>query len=114
MSASPPRIVGIAWYREDGYEQIVALMADGASFPKTHASWRQKAVRMERELKRQGLRPVRVPVEPRAFQQWCAGLGTAPDSEARNRFVEEEAVRQALGAGRGLAKGVEGEGRSGA
>jgi hypothetical protein len=97
MSASSPRIVGIAWYREESFEQIVALMADGASFPKTHASWRQKAVRMERELKRQGLRPVRVPVDPGAFQQWCVGQGMAPDSEARNRFVAQEAVRQAAG-----------------
>ena len=99
MPTSPSRVVGIAWYRQESYEQIMALMADGASFPKTHASWRHKAVRMERELKRQGLTPVRVEVEPAAFERWCAGRGTAPDSEARNQFVEREVARQAVGSG---------------
>ena len=99
MPTSPSRVVGIAWYREDDYERIMTLMADGASFPKTHASWRHKALRMERELKRQGLKPVRVDVYPEAFQRWCARRGTAPDSEARNRFVEMEVARQAVGSG---------------
>ncbi len=99
MPTSPSRVVGIAWYREEGYEQIMALMADGASFPKTHASWQYKAVRMERELKRQGLKPVRVNVEPADFQRWCARRGTAPDSEARNQFVEMAVARQAVGNG---------------
>jgi hypothetical protein len=99
MPPSPSRAVGIAWYREEVYERIMELMADGASFPKTHASWRHKAVRMERELKRQGLKPVRVEVDPGSFQQWCARRGAAPDSEARNQFVEMEVARQAVGSG---------------
>ena len=99
MPTSSNRIVGIAWYREESYERIMALMGDGASFPKTHASWRHKAARMERELKRQGFQPVRVEVDPAAFQRWCARQGTPPDSEARNRFVEMEVARQAVGLG---------------
>jgi hypothetical protein len=99
MSATSSRVIGIAWYREESYERIMALMADGASFPKTYASWRHKAVRMERELKRQGLKPVRVEVDPAAFQQWCERRGAAPDSEARNQFVEMEVARQAVGSG---------------
>ena len=99
MPTSSPRVVGIAWYREESYERIMELMADGASFPKTHASWRHKAVRMERELKRQGLKPVRVEVDPAAFQRWCSRRGTAADSDARNQFVEMEVARQAVGSG---------------
>ena len=99
MPTSPSRVVGIAWYREESYGQIMELMADGASFPKTHASWRHTAVRMERELKRQGLMPVRVEFDPAAFQHWCARRSTAPDSEARNQFVEIEVARQAVGSG---------------
>jgi hypothetical protein len=96
---SSSRGVGIAWYREERYERIMVLMADGASFPKTHASWRHKAVRMERELKRQGLKPVRVEVDPDAFQGWCTCRSLTPDSEARNQFVEMELARQAAGSG---------------
>ena len=94
MTTPSDTVIGIAWYREEDYERIMTLMADGASFPKTHASWRQKAVRMERELKRQGLRPVRVEVDPVAFERWCIEQGTLPDSQARNRFVEHELARQ--------------------
>jgi hypothetical protein len=69
-------------------------MADGASFPKTWTSWRQKAVRMERELKRKGLRPMRVEVDPETFQRWCEKQGLPLDSEARNRYVIAEVARR--------------------
>ena len=43
-------VIGIAWYRPEGYLRLTELMADGVLFPRTYASWRQKALRMEREL----------------------------------------------------------------
>ena len=92
MSMLPSElVVGIAWYRPGSYERVVALMADGASFPKTHASWRQKAGRMEREIQRQGSRTVRIEIEPEVFLPWCEGRGLAPDSSARAVYVSEEA-----------------------
>ena len=87
MSTSTGAVVGIAWYRPERYDRIREVMADGISFPKTHASWRQKAGRMERELRRQGLEPVRVDIDPDAFSRWCSEQAVAPDSEARDRFV---------------------------
>jgi hypothetical protein len=87
MSTSPEAVVGIAWYKPECYDRIREVMADGVSFPKTHASWRQKAGRMERELRRQGAEPVRVDVDPDEFARWCAELAMPPDSEARDRFV---------------------------
>ena len=89
MSTSSGVVVGIAWYRSEWYDRIREVMADGISFPKTHASWRQKAARMERELRRQGMEPVRVEIDPEQFAGWCASQGVAPDSEARDRFVRE-------------------------
>ncbi|MBA3479569.1 MAG: hypothetical protein H0T52_14410 [Lautropia sp.] len=89
MPAPTRSVIGIAWYRPEGYLRLAELMADGASFPKTYASWRQKALRMERELKRQGATPVRIEIEPEAFQRWCIGEAVATDSGARNRYVKE-------------------------
>ena len=89
MSTSPGVVVGIAWYRPERYDQVREVMADGISFPKTHASWRQKAARMERELRRQGMAPVRVEIDPDRFAAWCQDHDAAPDSEARDRFVRE-------------------------
>jgi hypothetical protein len=89
--------VGIAWYRPESYFRSAELMVDGASFPKTYASWRQKAVRMERELKRQGATTVRIEIEPEAFQRWCSGHGVVADSDARNRFVDEALARNPSG-----------------
>ena len=91
MSTPSVPVVGIAWYRPDSYERIVTLMADGASFPKTHASWRQKAGRMERELARQGSRTIRVDIDPEAFFAWCEERGLSPDSGARSQYVAEAA-----------------------
>jgi hypothetical protein len=94
VRAAAETAIGIAWYPEEVYDRIMALMADGASFPKTWTSWRQKAVRMERELKRQGLRPMRVEVDPETFQRWCEKQGLPLDSEARNRYVIAEVARR--------------------
>ena len=98
ISTPSAPVVGIAWYRPETYARIVAVMADGASFPKTHASWRQKAGRMERELKRQGSRTARIEIDPDAFAAWCGEHGLAPDSPARVQFVAEtaEAGRDSL------------------
>jgi hypothetical protein len=89
MSTSSGAVVGIAWYRPERYERIREVMADGVSFPKTHASWGLKARRMERELRRQGFEPARVDVDPDEFARWCAGRDIAPDSAARDGFVQE-------------------------
>ena len=82
-------VVAIPWYLPENYARVVEVMADGGSFPRTHGSWRQKAARMERELKRQGTTPVRVELDPDAFLQGCARHGAAPDSAARKGFVDE-------------------------
>lgn len=94
MSTPSVPVVGIAWYRLKDYERVMEVMADGASFPKTHASWLLKAMRMERELKRQGSVPVRIQIDPALFERWCAQRGLAPDSEARNRFVADAIAQQ--------------------
>jgi len=97
MSTHPASVVTIAWYLPEQYDRIIQVMADGGSFPRTHASWRQKAVRMERELKRKGMKPVRVEIHPEEFQRWCARAGRAPDSGARRQFVEETLAGPAPG-----------------
>ena len=94
MSTPSVPVIGIAWYRLDSYERIREVMADGISFPKTDATWRQKAVPMERELKRQGAIPVRIEVEPSVFARWCGKRSLAPDSEARNLFVADAIAEQ--------------------
>jgi len=98
MTAPPARLAGIAWYRADAYARVVALMVDGASFPKTHPSWRQKAGRMERELRRQGMTPVRVELDPEAFGAWCRVHRIPPDSDARSHYLEERVGRHGLDA----------------
>jgi hypothetical protein len=97
MPTPPISIVGIPWYLPQTYGRIVEIMADGSSFPKTHGSWRQKAMRMEREIKRQGTKPVRVVVDPEGFLRWCTARSLAADSAARKRFVEETLADQPAG-----------------
>ncbi len=99
MSISPVAVVGIAWYRAESYPKITALMADGASFPKSYDSWRQKAVRMEREYARRGSLTTRVDVDPVAFDDWCRSRNLSPDSAARGRYVDETVAAESAGPG---------------
>jgi hypothetical protein len=62
--------VAIPFYTRDNFVKIAALLPD-ADWPKTYEEWLKKTEMGERGIKLSGNVPVRVNVEPAAFEAWC-------------------------------------------
>jgi hypothetical protein len=82
-----PTAVGIAWYRPGTYTECVNIFDDGDDLPATFHDWLPVAQRIEQQLAVQGMRTVRVYIDPATFPAWCSENGFAKiDRNARIAF----------------------------
>ena len=95
-------ITGLAWFSEDDYAQARELMSDEAELPEDYSRWLRGAETTERDLRdrlgvfafederdlrEQGLHPIRVAIVPEDFVRWCRKRGIAMDARARREFA---------------------------
>ena len=66
------RVVPLAWYERETYDDIKAQMADGESFAQTYEEWELHARQVEAFFAAKGVPTLRVRVDPREFAAWCA------------------------------------------
>ena len=89
----PISAIGIPWYREDDYSEVLRIMADGKVLPDTFKDWHQKAQAVERQVKASGKLAHRAIVDPKAFVGWCAIRNLKIDAHARSLFASEAAYK---------------------
>ncbi|MEG3000391.1 MAG: hypothetical protein RR855_07565 [Comamonas sp.] len=88
-------IVGLAWFREEEFDEIKRAMADGDTAFTTYADWLEAARRSEHHQLRAGHRLVRATIRPKAFKAWCKSRDLALDAASRKLFANwyaQEAV----------------------
>ena len=86
--------VGIAWFRPEDYETLLAMFADRDDVPDTYEDWIQKAERFTNQLKRNGQAYQKVIIDPKTFPAWCAARGFRIDGKARTQFAGEVVSRE--------------------
>jgi hypothetical protein len=93
----PPRkkMVGIPWFRSDGYDAARAAMADGAKLPARYCDWVSAAEQVFEEAEAAGHHALKVPIDAREFPAWCRARNLVPDARARVRFANFVAFREA-------------------
>lgn len=91
------QLLGIAWYREADYPEILEVMVDAHVLPASHGEWQKLAESLERERQRHGMRVVRAVIDPKTFAPWCRQRGLDVDAKARMAFANAEACRVARG-----------------
>src|ERR1700681_1160727 len=84
---NPPPAVGAYWIKEEDYPALLDIFDDRHKLPPTWNEWLKRAEEMEHGLKAYGPVVLRVPIDPKTFQDWCAANGTRPGSEGRKKFV---------------------------
>ncbi|MBI1620131.1 hypothetical protein [Aquamicrobium zhengzhouense] len=89
-----PEFLGIPWYRESDYAEIRRVMIDGDSLPPTYFEWFRNAVQLEKSQQDNGVKVVRVMLNPAGFCDWCASRGTNPAAKARMEYARIEARRR--------------------
>lgn len=85
MNTMPIALTGLPWYEPETYQRVCALMSDTHKLFGTYADWLAAAQRTEQQLRRQGQRTVRVPLDLVQFPAWCAAKrpGQNIDADAR-------------------------------
>jgi hypothetical protein len=94
MSKHNVKLVGIAWYRPEHYEQALAIMEDGASLPREYNGWLRLAEQVVIEEQFRGSKVVKAVIDPQHFLGWCRATDQRPNVDARTRFVNQ-AIQQA-------------------
>ena len=87
--------VGIGWYREEDYEALRALFADGDLLPDTFDEWLAEAERVEQSVRLNGNEPVRAEIDPVEFPRWCHERALNVDAHSRVAFSTEVAANHA-------------------
>jgi hypothetical protein len=62
--------IAIPFYTRDNFVKITALLPN-SDWPETYELWLSKTEKGEQGVKMSGNVPVRVDVEPAAFEAWC-------------------------------------------
>jgi hypothetical protein len=92
----PPPVVGAYWIAEGDYPALRDIFDDGNKMPVIWKEWLKMAEEMKQGLEAYGHVVMRVPIDPRAFSDWCAVQGIGTGREARKRFVAA-AVKERYG-----------------
>lgn len=87
------QIVGIPWYKKDNFKKLRRLFDDGHKLHDTHREWLAAADQLRERLEAQGVRVVRVDIDPHEFASWCQAEGCKLDADARNRYASMIAYR---------------------
>jgi hypothetical protein len=81
------QIVAFPWYRQADFQRLRALFTDSHLLHETYDEWLQAAGVLQQRMEQQGLRVIRVDLDPDAFQGWCQQHGRSADAKARMDFA---------------------------
>jgi len=85
--ASPPLVVGIAWYDATQWAKLKQIAADPDELDESHEAWQRTAERTLQQLAAQGLAVRRIPIDVDALVQWCRADNKAIDGVARAEYT---------------------------
>jgi hypothetical protein len=88
------RAIGISWFNESDYPEVLRIMVDAHVLPRTFRDWQEKATKQFSQLEAEGFKVFRAVIDPKSFPGWCAMRGLDIDAKARTRFASEYAARQ--------------------
>ncbi len=86
-------IMGIVWYLKQDYPAVLRIMADADALPTSFEKWQHQAQRVERDLRAQGITPIRAILDPATFPEWCRRNGQQVDAKGRLAFANDHAYR---------------------
>ena len=84
--SKPIRALGMAWYREDEYSEILKVMIDASVLPRTFEAWEKKAFHEFTKYRSLGYIVDRAYIDPETFPGWCGERGLDINAEPRKLF----------------------------
>lgn len=87
----PPTLQAMVWYKEEHYQQLLALFDDAELLPKTYADWLTRAEAKKTEVEAAGDQVMKVFIDPETFPEWCEKKNLSKDANARAELAIEVA-----------------------
>lgn len=84
-----PMATVITWFSDaDVYERCKEIFTDGATYHESYDAWLQDALKVERDVRAQGMTVLRAHIDPEQFLAWCNFEGYRPDHHAREKWSD--------------------------
>jgi hypothetical protein len=83
------------WYDRGTYDRIREVMVDSDLMPAAYEHWLAQAEQVLVKLRRDGMKPARVCIEPDGFLAWCREQDCYPDGSARLAYAEYQLLHAA-------------------
>ncbi len=87
-------VTGIAWYRKEDYDRLMAMFTDREKLPATYEDWLAQAQTVMVTLTGRGLLLEKSYIDPETFPQWCAEKGLEMVASARTHYAAELAQKK--------------------
>jgi hypothetical protein len=84
-----PRVVGIAWYREEQWSRLRELEADPDKLHDTYEQWLASIRKTLAALRSEGVLVQKVPLDVDEVAEWCAQRGRPFNGASRSVYVLE-------------------------
>lgn len=81
------KIIGMAWYNPDNFARLIAMFEDGHKLHRTYPEWLKAAEANYKRLSTDGVRVVKVDIDPDQFPKWCKTKGLNLNAEARIAYA---------------------------
>lgn len=86
-------VTGVCWYTESQWVRVKKTATDPERFEATFDEWSAMAEDALLELRKAGIIPVKVLIDPDEFSAWCKGKSKRNNASARARYVSEQLRR---------------------
>ena len=87
----PPLLQAMVWYKEEHYQELLALFDDAELLPQTYADWLVRAEEKKVEVEAAGDQVMKVFIDPETFPEWCEKKHLLKDANARAELALEVA-----------------------
>ena len=84
----------IAWYRAEDWATLKARAVDAGKMHATHAECLAGAINAERDVRKQGVKTMRITLDLDALTLWCSIRGRVNDGAARSEYAAELADKR--------------------
>ena len=87
------RLLGVAWYTQEHYDQCRAMFVDGEVLPASYMDWKNQVERFRERCISQGIGVIQAYIDPNVFPDWCVANGCNADVDGRDTFASDLAGR---------------------
>ena len=89
--AHEPLLQAMVWYKEEHYQELLALFDDAELLPPTYGDWLSRAEEKKAEVEAAGDQVMKVFIDPETFPEWCEKKNLLKDANSRAELALEVA-----------------------